>query len=67
MVSCNPQAVSEEKNIAKIVSDTERIKVHPYMSVLKLPLLVYLHLKVGELGLSITSCPSIIILESTLN
>jgi hypothetical protein len=28
------------KGIAKIVSDTEQIKMHPYMSVLKLPLLV---------------------------
>jgi hypothetical protein len=67
MISCNPQAVSEEKSIAKIASDTERIKVHPYMSVLKLPLLVDLQQKVDELGLSITSCPSIIMLENTLN
>jgi hypothetical protein len=37
------------------------------MSVLKLPLLVDLQQKVGELVISITSCPSIIILENTLN
>jgi len=37
------------------------------MSVLKVPLLVDLQQKVGELVLSITSCPSIIILENTLN
>jgi hypothetical protein len=37
------------------------------MSVLKLPLLVDLQHKVGELVLSITSCPSIISLENNLN
>jgi hypothetical protein len=37
------------------------------MSVLKLPLLVDLQQKVGELVISITSRPSIIILENTLN
>jgi hypothetical protein len=38
------------------------------MSVPKLPLLVNLQYKVGELVISIASCPSIIILEnSTLN
>jgi hypothetical protein len=37
------------------------------MSVLKLPLLVVLQQKVGELVLSLTSCHSIIILENTLN
>jgi hypothetical protein len=36
------------------------------MSVLKLPLLVDLQPKVGELVLSVTSCPSTIILYSTL-
>jgi hypothetical protein len=35
--------------------------------VLKLPLLVGLQHKVGELVLPITSCPTIIILENTLN
>jgi hypothetical protein len=37
------------------------------MSVLKLPLLVDPQQKVGELILSITSCPTIIILENSLN
>jgi hypothetical protein len=37
------------------------------MSVLKLPLLVDLQQEVGELVLSIISCPSIIILENILN
>jgi hypothetical protein len=37
------------------------------MSVLKLPLLVYLEQKVGELVLATTSCPSVIILENILN
>jgi hypothetical protein len=37
------------------------------MAVLKLPLLVDVQHKVGELVLSITSCPSIIILENVLN
>jgi hypothetical protein len=37
------------------------------MSLLELPLLVDLQQKVDELVLSITSCPSIIILENALN
>jgi hypothetical protein len=37
------------------------------MSVLKLPFLVDLQQKVGELVISITSCPTGIILENTLN
>jgi hypothetical protein len=37
------------------------------MSVLKLPLLVDLQQKAGELVLSITFYPSVIILENTLN
>jgi hypothetical protein len=37
------------------------------MSVLKLPLLVELQQKVGELVLSVTSCPETIILETDLN
>jgi hypothetical protein len=36
------------------------MKKYPYISVLKLPLLVDLQQKVGELFLSITSCPTII-------
>jgi hypothetical protein len=47
--------------------DNERMKIHPYISVQKLPLLVDLQQTVGELVLSITSCPSLIILENTLN
>jgi hypothetical protein len=37
------------------------------MSVIKLPLLVDLQQKLGEFVLSITSCPSRIVLETTLN
>jgi hypothetical protein len=54
------------KSIAKIVSDAERSKIHPFMSVRELPLLVDLQQKAGDLVLSIT-CPTIIILENTLN
>jgi hypothetical protein len=39
---------------------------YTHISVLKLPLLVDLQHKAGELVLSITSCPSVIILENTL-
>jgi hypothetical protein len=44
-------------------------KIHTlaYTSVIKLPLLVNLQQKAGELVLSITSSLSIIILENTLN
>jgi hypothetical protein len=42
-------------------------KIHPCMSVLKLPLSVDLQHKVGELFLSRTSCPTIVILENALN
>jgi hypothetical protein len=37
------------------------------MSVLKLPLLVDLQQEVGELVISMTSCPSVIILEYGFN
>jgi hypothetical protein len=37
------------------------------MSLLKLPLLVDFQQKVGELVISITCCPTIIILQNTLN
>jgi hypothetical protein len=37
------------------------------MSMLKLPLLAHLQQQVGELILSITLCPTIIILENALN
>jgi hypothetical protein len=41
--------------------------MYPYISVLKLPLLVDLQQKVRELVPSTTSCLTIIILECTLN
>jgi hypothetical protein len=40
VVRDGPQGVSEEKALQKIVSDSERIKILPYMPVLELPLLV---------------------------
>jgi hypothetical protein len=52
------------KITAKIVSDTEGMEDNPYMPVLKLILMVDLQQKVGELVLSITSCPTIISLEN---
>jgi len=52
--NCGPEARKESK-------------LHPHMSVLKLHLLVDLHQKVGALVLTITSCPTIFILENTLN
>jgi hypothetical protein len=55
-----PQAVSGEK-LKKTYTDL--MKKYPYMSALKLPLLADLQQKVGELVLSITSCPIIIILK----
>jgi hypothetical protein len=42
-------------------------KIHQYMSVLNLSLLAELQLKVGKLVISTSSCPSILILENTLN
>jgi hypothetical protein len=39
--------------------------MQPYMSVLKLPLLVDLKQEVGELILSKISCPTVIILEDS--
>jgi hypothetical protein len=53
-----------KKGIAKIVSDAELLR---NMSVLKLPLLVDLQQKTGELVPSMTSCPSINISENTLD
>jgi len=53
-----PQAVSEEKALQKLYQTLNELKNTPYMSVLKLPLLVDLQQKVGELVISITSCPS---------
>jgi hypothetical protein len=37
------------------------------MSVIKLPLFAELQQKIGELFLSITSCPTIIVLDNALN
>jgi hypothetical protein len=56
-----------KKKALQKLYQTQRIKIHPNLSVLKLPLLLDLQQKVCELVLSITSCPSIIILENTLN
>jgi hypothetical protein len=67
MVRGGPQAVSEAKALQKLCQTLNELKVHPHMSVKKLPLLVDLQLKVGALVLSITSCPSEMILENTLN
>jgi hypothetical protein len=53
------------KALQKLYQILNEWKICPYMSVLKLTLLVDLQQKVGELVLSITSCPSIIILENT--
>jgi hypothetical protein len=49
----------------KLYQALKELKIHPYMSVLKLPLLIDLQQKTGESVLFITSCPLIIILEST--
>jgi hypothetical protein len=54
------------KAVQKLYRTLNECKIHPYMSVLKLPSLVDLQHKVGELVLYITSCPSIIIFENTL-
>jgi hypothetical protein len=42
----------------------ENTLVHPYMSVIRLALLADVLKKVRELVLSVTSCPSFIILEN---
>jgi hypothetical protein len=55
------------RKIARVILDTERIKIHLSMLLLKLSFLVDLRQKVGELVLSITSCPSITTSENTLN
>jgi hypothetical protein len=62
--SSGPQVVSEEKALKKLYKTLNEYKIHP---VLKLLLLVELQQKVGESVLCITSRPSIIILENTLN
>jgi hypothetical protein len=63
---CSPGGFGR-KSIATIVSDSERMNVQQFMFVRKLPLLVDVQQEVGELVLSATSCPTIIILENTLN
>jgi hypothetical protein len=60
-----PQAVWEEKH-RKVLSDTELMKNTP-THVCAETALVDLELKVSELFLSITSCPSIIISENASN
>jgi hypothetical protein len=61
------QAVSKDEALQKWNQTLNEWKIRPYMSVLKLPLLGNLQQKVSELVLSMTSCPSVIILENILN
>jgi hypothetical protein len=58
------QALSEEESLAKIVPDTVGMKNTPICVCAKMPLLGDLQQKGGELVLSTTSCPSVI-LENT--
>jgi hypothetical protein len=60
-------AVSEEKAFQKLYQDTERMKNSAVLLCAKIVILVDLRQKVGELVLSIISCPTIINLENTLN
>jgi hypothetical protein len=62
VVLSGPQAISE-----KLYQALNELKIHPDMSLLELPLLLDLQQNVGELVLSMTSSPSIIILETALN
>jgi hypothetical protein len=57
----------ERLSTANIVSDTERVKNAPISICTKTAFVVELQQEVGELVISIRSCPSIIILENTLN
>jgi hypothetical protein len=57
----------ERKALQELYQTLNERKIHPYMSVKKLPLLDNLQQKVGELVLSINFCPSVIILDNTLN
>jgi hypothetical protein len=66
VVRGGPQAVSEEKALQKLYQKLSEWKIHTYMHVLELPLLADLQYKVGELVISITSSPTVIILENTL-
>jgi hypothetical protein len=57
----------KRKHFKNCIKTLKEWKILPYLSVLKLSLLVDLRQKVGELVLSITSCPRIIILQKTLH
>jgi hypothetical protein len=62
---CGPR-LFRKKIITKIVSVTEGMINTPIqVCAKKLPLVVDLQQKVGKLVLSITACPSVIILENT--
>jgi hypothetical protein len=61
------QAVSEEKALKKLYQALNELKIHTCTSVLKLSSLLDLQHKAGELLLSLTFCPSIIILENAFN
>jgi hypothetical protein len=63
-LSGDPQAVSEGKALQKLYQTLKEWKIHPYITV---PLWIDRQQKVGALVLSITSCPSVINLENTLN
>jgi hypothetical protein len=67
MVRGVPQAVSEERALKKLYQTLNEWKIYPYMSVPKLSVRWPWTEKIGELVLSINSCPSIIILENTFN
>jgi hypothetical protein len=64
VVRGSPQAVSEEKVLQKLYQTLNKWKIHLYTHVPKLSLLVDLQQKAGELDLSVTSCPTIIILKN---
>jgi hypothetical protein len=59
--------LEKKKHCKDCIRHSTNGKIHPYVSVLKLALLGDLQQRVGELVLSVTSFPSIIILENTLN
>jgi hypothetical protein len=61
VVCGSAQAVLEEIALQKLYQMLNELKIHPYKSVVKLPLLVDFQQKVGKLVLSITSCPTITI------
>jgi hypothetical protein len=57
----------EENALQNCIRHFTDEKIHPYMAVLKLYLLADLQQKAHEIVLSVISCPTIIILENTLN